>query len=130
MKDMTITEFLTARLDESEQYALAHTHMAFTGTNEHTAQAGDPRVLADIAAKRRIVARHEPELVQVLRTIVDGKWLDEKAWECIYCAGLCHSQTGLYCADDGLDAPYPCPDIKDLASVYADHPDYQQEWRP
>ncbi len=25
---------------------------------------------------------------------------------------------------------WPCPTIRALASVYADHPDYQQEWRP
>jgi hypothetical protein len=132
---VTIVEFLTARLEEDRQ--LLHRDERFddackcSGDCTVPTQVGCPaRLDADIAAKRRIVARHEPELVQVLRTIVDGKWVDEKDWECTYCAGLCHSYTGLNCASDGLDAPYPCPDIRDLASVYADHPDYQQEWKP
>ncbi|WP_434744798.1 DUF6221 family protein [Streptomyces sp. A-14] len=31
---------------------------------------------------------------------------------------------------DHCERAAPCPDLRDLAAVYADHPDYQQEWRP
>jgi hypothetical protein len=58
------------------------------------------RVLADCEAKRRIVERHRSKP-------------DTGGW---YCAG---------CGDD-----WPCEDLRDLASVYADHPDYDEAWRP
>jgi hypothetical protein len=25
---------------------------------------------------------------------------------------------------------WPCPDLRDLASAWSDHPDYRQEWAP
>ncbi|MEV0164353.1 DUF6221 family protein [Nonomuraea fuscirosea] len=32
------------------------------------------------------------------------------------------------CQHDGQ--PWPCPDLRDLAAPYADHPGYRDEWRP
>jgi hypothetical protein len=133
---MTITEFLTARLDEDEAVARAcgdapwellpearqvnvaaeairnekwkYGRMGYVASFEHVENARhvalhDPaRVLADVAAKRAIVA----------------------AWA----------------AADAAAGPYPGTDagvemglfeaIHHLASVYADHLDWREEWRP
>jgi len=59
------------------------------------------RALADIAAKQRIVERH-------------GGWHE-------------HGGGVTYGPDSGHDRP--CPDLRDLASVYADHPDYDPSWK-
>jgi hypothetical protein len=109
---MTLTEFLTARLDEDEAAA----RDALSGGRLHEPEPWravgwpasehpgpvvliDPdRVLADVAAKRRILARHYVPRGDDLRT-------DE-------------------------DTPAPEWLIRDLASVYADHSDYRDEWRP
>jgi hypothetical protein len=59
-------------------------------------------VLAECEAKRRIVEVHAS----------GGAWCDH-----------CN-------ADRPGDAADSCPTIQLLALPYADHPDYQQEWRP
>lgn len=87
-------------------------------------------VLAVIATDRQILALHNAVDVSVMRTIVDGRWVDETAPGCDYCASLCHSQSGLRCADDGLDAPFPCPTVRIVAAKYAALPGYQEVWRP
>lgn len=114
-----LAEFLLARIAEDEANWRAVLDREREGTpatlvhGEHWAT----RVLAECSAKRKIVERHKP-----VRSWSGG------ALQCEHCADLCHSRSGLGCEDP--DAPYPCPDIRDLASVYADHPDYREEWRP
>jgi hypothetical protein len=68
---------------------------------EHTTRRW-VRVLAECAAKRAILALHEYE------------WMgpDDAA--------------GKGCSHDYED--WPCPTIRAIGSVYADHPDYRQEW--
>ena len=133
-KVMTLAEFLLARIAERE--ALAHAAAAATDGSspwwvdgpgeksgkwwvyatgakfasrdvaEHIAASDPARVLAECEAMRRIVGEHLPGGE-------DGKsycgccWLDDlRTWE-----------------------PYPCPTMRAVASVYADHPDYQEAWR-
>lgn len=73
----------------------------------HIARHDPARVLAECAAKRRIVERHGA--------------LDED--ECPGC--------GAYLDGTWRTGPGElCPDLAALASVYADHPDYREEWRP
>ena len=36
---------------------------------------------------------------------------------------------GTYCVSC-VESPYPCPSLRALAYVHADHHDYQAEWRP
>jgi len=101
---MTLNEFLLARIAEDEAYAREP-----SGWNEY--DPGDPgsppRVLAECAAKRRIIALHEP------------------GHEC--------SQ---YDRDGEIDNFLYCHDFEDcstmylLALPYADHPNYRDEWRP
>jgi hypothetical protein len=130
---MDIVAFLTARLDEDEQVAQAvednsapfdgqwkndgglalRTYndwvLAYLpdarpfrpGVLDHIARHDPARVLADVAAKRAILARHSTGAGS-LRT---------HGWYCEVC-------------DDG------CAELPALAAVYADHPDYDESWRP
>lgn len=113
---MTIVEFLTARLDEdAAQFDLAaeaeaeycrHDGMPDTTAQEikdYWLRPGGtdwPRTLADIAAKRAIVARCGREARQ--------QELNPRRYD--FDTSERHA-------------------LRALASVYADHPDYQQEWK-
>jgi hypothetical protein len=62
----------------------------------------DPaRVLAEVEAKRRVMGRHH----------------NFQGW----CAG---------CGNDLTHRISDCPELRDLAAPYADHPEYREEWRP
>lgn len=136
---MTITEFLLARIAEDEACASsvipvgrpmengaarwAEVGQAVgdrsgyvvtygVGSSQcraHIARHDPARVLAECEAKRRIVARHTPE------TAIHA---DHGGQDLItYCG---HCGTILDDAD--------CPDLRDLATSYADHPDYDPDW--
>lgn len=64
------------------------------------------RILAEVDAKRRIVDLHGP---------ADHEFSDVEV--CSTC-------------DRGGPLPYPCPTLRLLALPYADHPDYDEAWRP
>ncbi|WP_199443213.1 DUF6221 family protein [Umezawaea beigongshangensis] len=66
----------------------------------HIVRHDPARVLRDVLAKRGIVDRHAP---------VDGG------------AGA------VSCAWDRT--PYPCLDLRDLATTYLDHPDFDDDWK-
>jgi hypothetical protein len=73
----------------------------------------DPaRALRSIAAKRAVLARHRPRPL--------GQWP--------VCAN-CRPVDPEY-PDDTTSARWPCPDLRDLASIWSDHPDYRPEWSP
>lgn len=119
---MTLTEFLLARIAEDEAVAIAtrdgHDPLTWEyagtgawgmagpvdGPSGYEAIVVDPaRVLAECKAKRRIVAQHKP-------------WSDDDST-----LHLCH---------DSLADDTDCVELRALAAVYADHPDYREEWRP
>lgn len=88
-------------------------------TEEQTAliEANDPDyVLRDVAAKRRILARHR-------RRGATGS--------CVGNDDMC-----VGCGTQGeFDDPVTphvddCPELRDLAAIDADHPAYRQEWVP
>lgn len=83
---------------------------------EHIALWDPARVLAEVEAKRRILDLHAP--------LADYKG----RVQCEYCAGLCHSRSGLGC-DDPADAMYPCETVVLLAQPYAGHDGWREEWR-
>lgn len=119
-----LTTFLRARLDEDEQtaraahrpnwstdgrrglhYGVEDGWMAdalTTADADHIARHDPARVLREVEAKRRVLRAHE-------------KW----------CEGRCEAKY----PDGGFDAAHYWS-IKSLAAVYADHPDYRQEWTP
>jgi hypothetical protein len=77
----------------------------------------DPaRVLAEVAAKRRVLVRHRPATGE------------EPGWF-VY-AGAC-----LGCGREGEFADprtrdiNDCPELRDMASADSDHPDYKERWR-
>jgi Family of unknown function (DUF6221) len=134
----TIVEFLTARYDEIEAAARAATPGPW-GTNPqfdegfvtdsdgsylvysegtvdiptaaHIALHDPAYVLADIAAKRKILEEHVP---------FRGEY--DKITGCETCS---------YRDDwEELQVEMPCPTMRLLALPFADHPDYQGEWAP
>src|SRR5262245_6868960 len=96
--------FLTARLSEDEAYAKEP-----EGWNEY--DEGDPgspaRVLAEVAAKRRIIDEHRPKGPE------EG-------------CPTCTEQTITAWAPEDS----PCPTLRLLALPYDQHSDYREEWRP
>jgi hypothetical protein len=123
---VTLTEFLLARIAEDEaaargveadlrgEFGHASSELssdlqpAGTGYMDYPALTIDPtRVLAECEAKRRIVGE---------------AWVD---WLRI------EGELGRGQSREEMEANGDQPDIvKYLAVVYADHPDYEQPWRP
>jgi len=136
---VTLTEFLQARI-AADEGAAKDVHSrdcsclppppGFVGP--FPCDCGYPaRVLAECEAKRRIVELHRdwPVLVErptefepsfgadlssfTLRATRQIQWMTEQAYR------------------EGFgDEPPTGPILRALASVYADHPDYREEWRP
>lgn len=73
-----------------------------TETAEHIALHDPARALREVAAKRRIVARHSPRA-----------------------AGPPNMWATPPCGWPSLD---PCPDLRDLLSIYSDRPGYDPSW--
>jgi hypothetical protein len=138
VSDPTLTEFLLARIAEDEAVARALSYSprwimahdmpdAFPGVVEQIMRWDPARVLAECAAKRRIVEIHAVEhLEKVVYDYSAGKYLDARVpWDvCSICIDLDYTD------DEGAVAPldYPCPTIGALAAVYAEHADYRPEW--
>lgn len=96
-----LVEFLRARIDEDRAAALAH------------GSSGPSRHLRDVTPEPygepgRVLAECEAK-----RAIVDGYWPA--------------TLNDLDASDE--NTPVPLWTIKVLAAVYADHPDYREEWR-
>lgn len=146
---MTLTEFLHARIAEDEEAALKlrgtgfqrwerveyersvggfipniwedwRPHppeggdsrgLGYVPLSDHIARHDPARVLADCEAKRQIIAEHSAK--------------PRRSWfECAVCFD-----------PDGGPGDYdfmtwPCPTLRYLALPHADHPDYDEAWRP
>lgn len=129
---MTITEFLLARIEADE--AEAHAALA---EDPAPGRGGQPwfggdgpegyawviltpeRALAECEAKRRIVERHP---------IYRGpRILDVGIGSFDYGCEKCHCIDPIH--EDGIiEAAGECETLLALASTYADHPDFQEEW--
>ena len=83
---------------------------------EHIARHDPARVLREVAAKRRVLARH--------RSPAEGEWRPGDFDR--YCVGCqVDIDTGVPYTDDIND----CPELCDMASVYADRPGCKEEWK-
>lgn len=117
-----IVEFIAARLDEDEALAEAASTFPYEGLSwaDHVlacerdttpemdafVATHDPaRVLREVAAMRAIVEHHRAEPF-------------EDAPDEFYCR-VC---------DSGIGGFYPCPTLRALASIWADHEAYDEEW--
>ena len=97
--------FLRARLDEDEQIDrkyVRHGHL----------------LLADIEAKRQIIDVHQNE-DDTCRVCCREAYMEE-IWDGV------HEHVEWRRNNE----PWPCDTLRLLALPYADHPDYQEEWRP
>lgn len=105
---MTLVEFLRARLDEDEVTAReAAEHGEGVYHSPLQARFWSPRVLAEVEAKRQIIA-----LYRVSRD--RDQWMQNAIGDAPLKAA-----TAAY-----LEV------LKRLALPYDDHPSYQQDWRP
>lgn len=101
-KTLTLTDFLLARIAEDEaRIPEGLAQVVMDGRTRYVDPIAD-RMLAECAAKRRIVGRHNQR-----RFVHPGGSQDT--------CSACH---------DG----WPCRDLRDIAAVYADHPDHLDEW--
>jgi hypothetical protein len=110
-----LVAFLNARLDEDEAVRLRlGQYDRHEGTSEldivedYLTISGE-RALREVEAKRRRLARHRPHLIEGR----DGDGIERAEWFCLHC-----------------EDPWPCPDVRDDATVWSDHPAYQLEWTP
>jgi hypothetical protein len=100
---MTLVEFISARLDETEQQAREDEWV-------HLAPGWTAYILADVDAKRAILADHEA--MPVGDRVFCRRCGEPPQW--------------------GFDAgtvEYPCPTLLALTLPYVDHPDYDPAWR-
>lgn len=124
-----LVTFLTARLGdlariaEDGKAACAHVDLCNGAGGEwwdHFGHhVGPDFVLADIAAKRKIIALHKSRTVSVS----EHEMFDPNALACSSC-----SKPDVVFADEYQ--PYPCPTLRLLAEPHAQHPGYREEWKP
>jgi hypothetical protein len=110
---VTLVEFLTAMLDRDEAAVRRiadcdYFHGVESDAEVEVLRFADPaRVLAEVEAKRRIIAEH-----------ADGE--DHE----------CEPRFGEIDWTTGRQHLLPCPTLRLLALPYADHEDYDEAWRP
>lgn len=106
-----LVEFLLARIGEEEnaaKIAAGVPEAAMNLTRWHSTH-----VLADCEARRRIVELHAP--------------LD---CEGVTVCSECGPDEDVRFRVEAYGRGWPCLTMRVLAQVYADHPDYREEWRP
>jgi hypothetical protein len=115
---MDIVEFLNARIEEDEA-AIAFASKAGV--------AAEPFALArlrrEVAAKRAVLGRHkisDEENDSVFNSYSYGT----RVYGCVGCGW--YSSPELPWSEDINE----CPELRDVASVYADHPDFEVAWKP
>lgn len=120
MDDLTALAFAAARLDEDEAAA-----KAVKNRNWAMAVIPGPELAADV---REHIIRHDP--ARVLREVEAGRRILARHSPAGGMAGPCCT----WCSDDtdsvSLNVPWPCPDVLDLLSRWAGHPDFRPEWKP
>lgn len=141
---MTITEFLLARITEDEAEAKAAVYersistpnagsdvslLCWPDASVPAVLVGPERVLRECAAKRAIIKQHEAWPVRVSESVAPSfeatagtesvtlRMTQRMAW-------LTERE---YVKRFGVEPP-TAPMLRTLAAVYADHPDYEQEW--
>lgn len=123
---ITITEFLYARLDEDEATARAARGATWVAsqrggvvdlddTHRHQIAGGDGGLAWSDA---EFMAYHDP--ARALREIAAKRFLIDQ-WADRYST---NPHIVAYEVSDAIDV------LHALATVYADHPDYRQEWTP
>jgi len=139
---MTITEFLEARIAEDEETAsllakgdAGHSPrtQVYTGAEWVTTPLTTERLLAECKAKRAIVELHKGEkwTIPPVRRELDY-WHSSISDNVEVRRGDRYVRTitnSEYLKEVGAVKQPPSSELIALAAVFADHPDYQQEWR-
>ena len=128
-----LVAFLAARLDEDEAAAREFHEVRTCGSvctgwdydfNPDRCDCGHPaRLFREAEAKRAILMRHSIAVSSEERALVEAgdghlKWEDILAVDCAVCGWV-------------SDTPGSgCPDLRALAAVWSDHPDYDPAWKP
>jgi hypothetical protein len=105
----------------------AHVPTNDSRVSRHMVRHDPARVLREVAAKRRVLARHGAE--RWPQGFPPAAYELPEGYEgplTAYCDTCSTTNT------EGLDnyyEPWPCGTVKDLASVHEDSPDYEQAWR-
>lgn len=81
------------------------------GAFRHAARHDPARVLREVAAKRAIIEQHPNVNDGDCGTCVVGAW-------------------GYPTHGSSRPASWPCPTLRHLAAPHAEHPDYNESWRP
>jgi len=127
-RQMTLTDFLLARIAEDEERASRTSYYWNEGPDllDHIETHHvdlTARVLAECEAKRRIVALHRP-----------ARFIDVSIGVNSTVCLICHFANEHYPDAEGIprlmQELHPCGTLRYLALPYADHPDYRREWRP
>jgi Family of unknown function (DUF6221) len=125
-----LAAFLAARLDEDEAMIRRNAdhrgladgfpdYRTYDGPDQEAADEyiehfGPGRTLREFEAKQVIMRWHyrglPPEGAPEGLEICAGEEGDGDTWQ--------------------MATPWPCPQIRALAAVYSDHPDYRAEWKP
>lgn len=105
----SLTDFLLARIAEDNVVARTEAAQVAASARRGGRTAATRRVV-QCEAQRRIVELHGPDdMLDHCATCLDGDF-----------------DTLGYPAREG----WPCPTLRALASVYTDHPEFREEWRP
>lgn len=123
---MSIGEFLLARIAEDERWARANLNVHRMG--DFSPGTG-PWLLADCAAKRAIVEFHQqwPVLVRGEPVLEQGTDTEPDAMVFRMLQRLDWATEQEYVKRFGTEPP-TAPILRILASMYADHPDYDPDW--
>ncbi|MGW3992387.1 DUF6221 family protein [Amycolatopsis sp. NPDC004772] len=88
----------------------------------HIVRHAPARVLADVAAKRRLLQLHERVLLEHTHPLVtDAHLTKERLAVCASCEPPRQFRR---------TQSWPCPTLKVLALPFAGHPDYNESWCP
>lgn len=127
---MTIVEFLSARLDEDEaaaERARDGGSGAWTNYGDDVGEGLNSSVVERVTTGEALehVARHAP--ARVLREVEAKRRALNRHSRCGTGVGYCDD--GGHGEIDESDRGYGCPDLADLASACAEHPNYDTAWR-
>ena len=127
-----IVEFLTARLDEDQAAIEAPESWTEFDEAQGVRRVGVDRSFEVVAASTRSwrgmhIARHDP--ARVLREVEAKRRILERHSPILTCGSMACDGCG-WDREDGhhVEDINECPELRDMASVYADHADYEQSW--
>jgi len=130
-----LTAFITARLDEDEVIAKAAANRHWRTDDNiitlHPEHDGDGFMSWPTRADAQHAAHHDPARalreIAAKRAIVTGhSWFSPTIGP--NAGKPCCTRCGAGLDDVYLTEPWPCDDLRILAAVWSDHPDYKQEW--